>query len=106
MIFVLDYKVRKIHTFNTEHIYLTSIKLVGYNYVPYRDFLAVDKKGNFILNNRDDNFNSCLKVFSPSGELVDSLGSGYLFEPQGIALDRQDRIISLSFSPFNCFQVY
>ena len=106
MIFVLDYKVRKIHTYNTEHIYLTSIQLVGYNSVQYQDFLAVDNKGNFILNNRDDNYNSCLKVFSPSGELVDSLGAGYLFVPQGIALDRQNRIISLSFSPSNYFQVY
>ena len=105
MIFVLDYKVRKIHSFNTEHIYLTSIQLVGYNSVPHHVFLVVDKKGNFIINNRDDNFNSCLKVYSLSGELVDSLGAGYLF-PKGIALDRQDRIISLSESPSNCFQVY
>ena len=106
MIFVLDYIIGRIHTFSTEHIYLSSIQLIGYNYVPYREFLAVDKKGNFIVANRDDNYNSCLKVFSPSGELVDSLGAGYLFVPQGIGLDRQDRIISLSESPFNRFQVY
>ena len=106
VIFVLDYTARKIHTFNTGHIYLTSIQLVGYNQVPFFSFLAVDKKGNFIVNNRDDNFNSCLKVFSPSGELVESLGAGYLSVPRGIDFDRQDRVISLSFSPFNCFQVY
>ena len=107
MIFVLDDKVDKIHTFNTEHIYLTSIQLVRFDDVKeFFSFLAVDKKGNFIVTDLDDNFNSCLKVFSPSGELVDSLGVGYLFVPQGIDLDRQDRIISLSESPFNCFQVY
>ena len=105
-IFVLDYAVSKIHTFNTEQIYLTSIQPVGYNYVPYRDFLAIDKKGNFIVNNRDDNFKDCLKVFSPSGELIDSLGSGYLCVPYGIGLDRQDRVISLSHSLTDCFQVY
>ena len=105
-IFVLDYVLHKIHTFNTEHVYLTSIQLVGYNYIQHRGSLVIDKKNNFIVNNRDDNFNSCLKVFSPSGELIDSLGSGYLCEPQGIDLDRQDKIISLSFAPFNCFQIY
>ena len=105
-IFILDYVTDNVHTFNTEHVYLTSIKLVGYNYVRQREFLAIDKRGNFIVNNRDDNFNSCLKVFSPSGELIDSLGSGYLCVSRGIDLDRQDRIISISFSPFNCFQVY
>ena len=105
-IFVLDFAVSKIHTFNTEQIYLTSIQLVGYNPVLYRVFLAIDKKGNFIVNNRDDNFKDCLKVFSPSGELIDSLGSGYLCVPYGIGLDRQDRIISLSHSLTDCFQVY
>ena len=107
MIFVLDYIAHIIHTYNTEHIYLTSIQLVGYNSLSYHEFLAVDKKGNFIVANLDDNFNSCLKVFSPSGQLVDSLGTGYLSViPGGIALDRQDRMISLSFSPSNYFQVY
>ena len=105
-IFVLDDYVDEIHTFNTEHVYLTSFELVGYHSVVHREFLAIDKRGNFIVNNRDDNFNSCLKIFSPSGVLIDSLGSGYLCLPRGIDLDRQDRIISLSFSPFNCFQVY
>ena len=105
-IFILDFVIVKIHTFNTKHVYLTSFELVGYNSVVYREFLAIDEKGNFIVNSRDDNFNSCLKVFSPSGELIDSLGSGYLCEPRGIDLDRQDRIISISFSPFNSFQVY
>ena len=105
-IFVLDYVLHKIHTFNTEHVYLTSIGLVGYNSVLQHEFLAIDKRGNFIVNNRDDTFHSCLKIFSPSGELIDSLGSGYLCVPRGIDLDRQDRIISISFSPFNCFQVY
>ena len=106
MIFVLDFISGRIHTFSTEHIYLTSIQLVGYNSVPYQEFFVVDKKGNFIINNRDDNFNSCLKVFSPSGELIDSLGAGYLFVPQGIGLDRQDRIIAFSHYFFNYFQVY
>ena len=107
MIFLLDYKARKIHTYNTEHIYITSIQLVDYNSLAYHEFLAVDKKGNFIVNDRDDNYNSCLKVFSPSGDLVDSLGTGYLSViPGGIALDRHDRIISLSLSHSNYFQVY
>ena len=105
-IFVLDCVLHKIHTFNTEHVYLTSIGLVGYNSVLQHEFLAIDKRGNFIVNNRDDTFHSCLKIFSPSGELIDSLGSGYLCVLQGIDLDRQDRIISISFSPFNSFQVY
>ena len=105
-IFVLDFAASKIHTFNTEQIYLISIQLVGYNPVPYDKFLAIDRKGNFIVNNRDDNFEDCLKVFSPSGELIDSLGSGYLCVPYGIGLDRHDRIISLSHSLSECFQVY
>ena len=66
----------------------------------------MDKKGNFIVNNRDNNFKDCLKVYSPSGELIDSLGSGYLCVPNGIGLDRQDRIISIAYSLINCFQVY
>ena len=103
-IFVLDDYVDEIHTFNTEHVYLTSIELVGYH--SHRKFLAIDKRGNFIINNRDDTFHSCLKIFSPSGELIDSLGSGYLCVPRGIDLDRQNRIISISFAPFNSFQVY
>ena len=79
----------------------------GYNHKASFDCLAVDKKGNFIVNDLDDNYNSCLKVFSSSGELVDSLGIGYLFVLLGgIALDRQDKIISLSFSSSNYFQVY
>ena len=107
MIFVLDYISGRIHTYNTEHIYLSSTQLGGYNHKASFDCLAVDKKGNFIVNDLDDNYNSCLKVFSPSGELVDSLGTGYLFVLLGgIDLDRYDRIISFSFSPFNFFQVY
>ena len=107
VIFVLDCISDRIRTFNAEQIYLTSIELIGYdNIVQIFDCLVVDKKGNFIVTDLNDDLNSCLKVFSPSGELVDSLGVGYLFEPQGIALDRQDRIISLSNSPFNCFQIY
>ena len=105
-IFVLDFAVSKIHTFNTEQIYLTSIQLVGFNLVLYRGYLAIDKKGNFIVSSRDDNFKDCLKVFSPSGELIDSLGSGYLCDINGIGLDRQDRIISISHSLSKCFQVY
>ena len=105
-IFVLDYAVNKIHTFNTEQIYLTSIQLVGYDPVLYRGYLTMDKKGNFIVSSRDDNFKDCLKVFSPSGELMESLGSGYLCDINGIGLDRQDRIISISHSLSNCFQVY
>ena len=99
-------EIHDLHTFNTEQIYLTSIQLVGYTFVLYRVYLAIDKKGNFIVNNRDDNFKDCLKVFSPSGELIDSLGSGYLCDINGISLDRQDRIISISHSLSNCFQLY
>ena len=105
-IFVLDFEVSKIHTFNTEQIYLTSIQLVGYTFVLYREYLAIDKKGNFIVNSRDDCFKDCLKVFSPSGELMESLGSGYLCDINGIGLDRQDGIISISHSLSNCFQLY
>ena len=106
MIFVLDYISGRIHTYNTEHIYLTSIKFVGYNPLSYHDFLAINKKGKFIVTNRDDNYNSCLKVFQPSGEFVDSLGAGFMSVVLGgIALDRKDKIISLSFSS-NYFQVY
>ena len=106
-IFILNDIAGEITTYNTQHVYLTSIQLKGYNHLVLdRAYLTIDLNGNFIVNDRDDNFNCCLKVFSFTGELIELLGRGYLTEVHGIDIDRQDRIVALSNSSLNCFQVY
>ena len=106
-IFILNDFAGKIHSYNTQHVYLTSIHLKGYdNLILDRIYLTIDLNGNFIVNSRDDNLNSCLKVFSFTGELIELLGCGYLTRIRGIDIDKHSKIVSLSNSSLNCFQVY
>ena len=101
-IFVLTETDRKVHIFSTEHTFLDSITLIGHK-ISHSFYFAVDKRGNFIIS---DEFKNCLKVFNPFGEYITTLGEGFLFFPQGVAIDNKQRIIVLSESDSKYFQVY
>ena len=106
-IFVLKYITGRILAYNTQHEYLTSIQLNRFDGLSLdRVYLTIDLNENFIVNSRDHNWDSCLKVFSSTGEFIESLGCGYLTQVQGIDVDRHNRIVSLSNYNLNIFQVY
>ena len=94
-IFVLTQSDNFIHTFNTRRQFICSIALTQPNNASISNafFFTIDLNGNFVISDRDK---SCLKVFSHTG----SLGDEYLTIP-GIAIDRFNRIVSVSESNFN-----
>ena len=103
-IFVLVQLNSTIHTFNTEHNYLRSIHFTGLqSQISNAFFFTIDNKGNFIVSDRNA---GCLKVFNPSGECIETLGEGFLFFPQGVAMDNQQRIVVINNLNFKCLQVY
>ena len=103
-IFVLVQHNSTIHTFNTEHNYLRSIHFTGLqSQISNAFFFTIDNKGNFIVSDRNA---GCLKVFNPSGECIETLGEGFLFFPQGVAMDNQQRIVVINNLNFKCLQVY
>ena len=104
-IFVLVKHDNTIHTFNTEHNFLRSIHFTGLqSQISYSSFFfTIDNKGSFIVSVRKA---GCLKVFNPSGEYVETLGEGFLLQPQGVTMDNQQRILVISESRYNCFQAY
>ena len=103
-IFVLVQLNSTIHTFNTEHNYLRSIHFTGLqSQISHAFFFTIDNKGNFIVGDYDA---GCLKVFNPSGEYVETLGEGFLFQPQGVAIDNQQHIVVINQLNYKCFQIY
>ena len=93
-----------IHTFNTEHNYLRSIHFTGLqSQISIALFFTIDNKGNFIVS---DYKAGCLKVFNPSGECVETLGEGFLFLPQGIAINNRQHIAVINQLDYKCFQIY
>ena len=101
-IFILTQVDHKVHVFSTEHTFLQSVAFKEYT-ITQSFYFAVDKRGNFIIS---DEFKNCLKVFNPFGEYITTLGEGFLFFPQGVAIDNKQRIIVLSESDSDYFQVY
>ena len=57
---------------------------------------------HFIISDRGAH---CLKIYNAKGELIESLGNGYLTLPRGVAIDRNNRMIVVSESSNN-FQLY
>ena len=105
-IFVLTQINNSIHSFNAQHEFICSIPLTGHNdakIIPKASFFAIDVNGNFVISNKK---NGCLKIFSPTGQFIDSLGNGYLTAPQGIATDRHNGIVSVSQSIYCPLQIY
>ena len=104
-IFVLTQEDDSIHSFNAQHEFIRSIPLTGHNNanIPNAFFFVIDVDGNFVISDRN---NGCLKIFSLTGQYVNSLGYGYLHAPQGIATDRHNRIISISESIYCPLQIY
>ena len=103
-IFVLVQHNSTIHTFNTEHNYLRSIHFTGLqSQISHTYFFTIDNKGNFIVSDINA---GCLKVFNPSGECIKTLGEGFLFLPQGVAIDNQQRIAVINQLNYKCFQIY
>ena len=103
-IFVLVELNSTIHTYNTEHNYLRSIHFTGLqSQISHAYFFTIDNKGNFIVSDRNA---GCLKVFNPSGECIETLGEGFLFLPQGVAMDNQQRIVVINELNYKCFQIY
>ena len=103
-IFVLVLLNSIIHTFNTEHNYLRSIHFTGIqSQISHAYFFTVDNKGNFIVSDYEA---SCLKVFNPSGECVETLGEGFIFLPLGLSMDNQQRIVVVNQLNYKCFQLY
>ena len=103
-IFVLVLLNSTIHTFNTEHNYLRSIHFTGLqSQISHAFFFTIDNKGNFIVSDFED---SCLKVFNPSGECVETLGEGFLSLPAGVAMDNLQRIVVVNQLNYKCFQIY
>ena len=104
-IFVLTQIDNSIHSFNAQHEFICSIPLIGHNNAnnPNAFFFTIDVDGNFVISDRD---NGCLKIFSPTGQYIDSLGYGYLTLPQGMAFDNLNRIVSVCESDTRIFQIY
>ena len=104
-IFVLTQIDNSIHTFNTQHEFIYPIPLTGPNSANISNafFFTIDQSGNFIIS---DKYGDCLKVFSPTGQYIDSIGDGFMILPQGIDIDRHNRIVSVCNSDFNTFQIY
>ena len=104
-ILVLTQEDDSIHSFNAQHEFIRSIPLTGHNdaNIPQAFFFAIDVNGNYVVSDGD---NGCLKIFSPTGQFIDSLGNGYLAAPQGIATDRQNGIVSISQSIYCPLQIY
>ena len=101
-IFVLTETNNSVHVFDSNHEYLRSIPLPGIESDLYLCYFTMDLYGNFIISDRGAH---CLKIYNAKGELIDSLGKGYLTLPRGIAIDRNNRIIVVSGS-YNSIQLY
>ena len=103
-LFVLTQSENKIHSFNTQHIYLRPIPLTGQkNEISVSVFFTIDLEGNFIIC---DLIGNCLKVFNHSGEYVQSLGDGFLLVPTGIDTDNYQHIVTCSCSNYSSIQIY
>ena len=104
-IFVLNQADNSINKFNAQHEFICPIPLTGPKsaIISNAFFFSIDLNGNFVISDRT---NGCLKIFSPAGQYMESLGEGYLTTPQGIAIDRFNRIVSVSDTPLSCLQIY
>ena len=91
-----------IHVFDSSHDYLHNIVLPGLEFDLLLCYFTMDLSGNFILSDRGAH---CLKVCNAKGELIETLGNGYLTSPHGITTDRNNRIIVVS-EAYNSLQVY
>ena len=101
-IFVLTVEDISIHVFDSSHNYLHNIALPGLESDLLLCYFTIDLSGNFILSDRGEH---CLKVYNAKGELIESLGNGYLTSPRGITTDRNNRIIVVS-EAYNSIQLY
>ena len=101
-IFVLTVEDISIHVFDSSHNYLHNIALPGVEFDVLLYYFTIDLSGNFILSDRGAH---CIKVYNAKGELIETLGNGYLTSPYGIATDRNNRIIVVSES-YNSLQLY
>ena len=101
-IFVLD---SDIFTFNAQHEFICSIQLIEPNITlrAFYDSFAIDLNGNFIISDKQV---GCLKVYCPTGQYMDSLGTGYITVPHGVTVDRHNRIVSVSNSLYHSLQIY
>ena len=101
-IFVLTVEYLIIHVFDSSHNYLHNFPLPGLvsNLLLY--YFTMDLSGNFIISDRGAH---CLKVYNAKGELIGTLGNGYLTSPHGITTDRNNRIIVVS-EAYNHLQLY
>ena len=103
-IFVLVQLNSTIHKFNTEHNYLRSIHFTGLqSQISHAFYFTIDNKGNFIVSDYNA---GCLKVFNPSGEYVETLGEGFLYFPQGVAMNYHQLIAVINRLNYRCFQIY
>ena len=91
-----------VNVFDSDHNHLSSITLSDkeLHRVPY--LFKVDLLGNFVFSDRGAH---CLNIYNAKGELIESLGNGYLISPRGIVIDRNNRIIVVSESSNN-LQLY
>ena len=101
-IFVLTLTVGEtsIHVFDSSHNYLHIIALPGFK--SNLCYFTIDLSGNFIISDREAH---CIKVYNAKGELIETLGNGYLTSPHGITTDRNNQIIVVSES-YNNLQHY
>ena len=101
-IFVLNQSTSSISAFSTDFSFISNIpfqQLV----VPNAFFFAINNRCNFVVSDKEA---SCLQVLSPSGEHLDTLGRGHLTEPQGVDIDASNRIVCVSQTRHNYFQIY
>ena len=91
-----------VYVFDSDHNLLSSVTLSGIESHQILYFFRVDLLGNFVFSDRRAH---CLKIYNAKGELIESIGNGYLTVPRGIAIDRNNRIIVVSES-YNNLQLY
>ena len=101
-IFVLNQSTNSISVFSIEFDFISLITfkelVIGEAF-----FFVIDRKSNFIISDKNSD---CLRVLSPSGEHTDTLGCGYLRDPQGLDIDNNNRIVCVSQSQLHFFQIY
>ena len=106
---VLDRSPNCLHFFSRRGELLRSFLTQGEDGMVYGpEFFCLDIAGNILVT---DHYLHCIKVFSPSGQLIHTIGKrghgrGELFCPYGICVTQSGTIFVLSDNPNFCLQSF
>ena len=104
-IYILTRSIGSIYCYNKDCTFLKEVELLGGEKpMTVAVYMVIDPKGNFLIS---DLSNQEVRIFSPQGILIHSIGKGHFGLLNGLALDNSNNIICLNHGTgSDCFQKY